>query len=110
MADYKLGINAIIRTSDMAVIPLDPANRDYQEYLRWVADGHTPAPADPPPPPTQDELDRAAAKAYDRLNALKAMRPAQVKAYIDANVTNLTEAKDVLKTLAVAVSILAREL
>ena len=24
----------------------DPANTDYQEYLRWVADGNTPLPAD----------------------------------------------------------------
>jgi hypothetical protein len=27
-------------------IPFDPTNTDYQEYLKWVAEGNTPTPAD----------------------------------------------------------------
>jgi hypothetical protein len=27
-------------------IPFDPANTDYQEYLKWVEAGNTPLPAD----------------------------------------------------------------
>ena len=36
----------IQRVSDNAVIPFDPDNTDYQQYLKWVAEGNTPLPAD----------------------------------------------------------------
>jgi hypothetical protein len=47
---YKLiklvGWEAIKRISDNAFIPFDPANTDYQEYLRWLDLGNTPEPAE----------------------------------------------------------------
>jgi hypothetical protein len=48
---YKLlnglnGIAAAVLRSDGASIPFDPANTDYQEYLKWVAEGNEPLPPD----------------------------------------------------------------
>jgi hypothetical protein len=40
------GSSCVLRVSDNAFIPFDPANTDYQEYLKWVAEGNTPEPAD----------------------------------------------------------------
>jgi hypothetical protein len=38
--------NVVIRTSDNAFIPFDEANTDYQEYLKFLAEGNEPTPAD----------------------------------------------------------------
>jgi hypothetical protein len=38
--------NQIFRVTDKTIIPLAPDNTDYQAYLKWVAEGNTPLPAD----------------------------------------------------------------
>ena len=40
-------ITSVLR-SDGWSIPFDPANTDYQEYLKWVSEGNEPLPADEP--------------------------------------------------------------
>lgn len=44
MENYKLAKDTIVRLSDNAFIPLRTANRDYQAYLKWVADGNSALP------------------------------------------------------------------
>jgi hypothetical protein len=50
---YKLSLDpttkqthSVIRTTDGACIPFDPANTDYQAYLKWLEDGGVPEAAD----------------------------------------------------------------
>jgi hypothetical protein len=39
----------IIRDEDGAIIPNDPDNVDYQEFLAWLDEGYAPTPYTPPP-------------------------------------------------------------
>ncbi|MET3134606.1 hypothetical protein AAKU55_004906 [Oxalobacteraceae bacterium GrIS 1.11] len=46
---YKLTTSSsIVRLSDGACIPADPANTDYATYLKWIANGNIPQAADAP--------------------------------------------------------------
>jgi hypothetical protein len=38
--------SSVKRIADNAYIPFDPANTDYQAYLKWLADGNQPLPAE----------------------------------------------------------------
>ncbi len=40
--------SVIKRLADNAFIPFDPANTDYQAYLRWLEAGNQPLPAEQP--------------------------------------------------------------
>jgi hypothetical protein len=44
----KEPMQSVKRLADNTCIPFDPDNIDYQEYLKWVAEGNTPEAADVP--------------------------------------------------------------
>ena len=47
-------IKSVQRLSDNAFIPFDPANTDYQAYLKWLEEGNTPLAVDAPIPPVEE--------------------------------------------------------
>lgn len=47
-SDITHEINGVQRLSDMAFLRIDEESSDYQQYLKWVAEGNTPLPADEP--------------------------------------------------------------
>jgi len=61
---YKLTkTDIIIGPPGNVYIPADPANTDYQQYLAWLAEGNTPEPYVPPPPPIPATVTRFQALA-----------------------------------------------
>ena len=40
-------VDVVVNLTTWASIPLEPSLPEYQEYLKWVAEGNTPEPADP---------------------------------------------------------------
>jgi hypothetical protein len=39
-------VTSVTRLIDGACIPFDPANTDFQEYLKWLSEGNQPLPPD----------------------------------------------------------------
>ena len=60
--------------------------------------------------PVVIDADKEAVKSYAKLVALKNMTPAQVSSWVDANVTNLSQAQDAIKTLAIGMGYIIRQI
>ena len=120
MARYHLLERGVLDTQDGTVIA-DVSHPKWQDYIQWVTAGNI---ADafvvPAHVPTQAEIDAnaelaeqaailATLKADAAVQALRTRTPAQVDAWIDAQVNSLADARAVLKILARILALLARQ-
>jgi hypothetical protein len=95
MAAYKATFydNGVIRVSDNAFIPNDPANGDYQNFVAWRAAGGTLDPAETPAETAARAVRENDAAAQETLRAdlkndavlaqLKNASPAQINTFIN---------------------------
>lgn len=61
---YKLTNENNIIHPDGFSFPASETNRHYRRYLEWLAEGNTPLPADPEPPPSSAEVALTSAKDW----------------------------------------------
>jgi hypothetical protein len=110
--DRLTGVVASVkRLSDGACIPLKPGNKEYDEYVLWLAAGNMPLP-DPEMAPGKIAERVAAEQAIaDRraeiIAKLSGLTDVQIDSHIDSNVTNLSGAVAYLKRLTKVVRVLA---
>ena len=102
-------------------IPFTASPNDSEELGREIYALAMKSDVAPMPQPSTDEIaakekrikdisDEDAAKSDAKLKAVMDMSPAEVRVWIGKNVGTLADAKDILATLAVAVSVLTRRL
>lgn len=104
---------SIKRDSDGAMIPADPKNCDFQEYLAWVAGGGV---ANPIPSPTLAEMAAGKLRALDEARTLRADILARLNGlHVDAIYANdlppviaaIMVAKQALKDITVYSTVVA---
>lgn len=108
---FVLPDNTLVQRDDGALIPWGanrPADTAGVIYQKWVADGSPVPSAYVAPALTADQSRNAALDAdTDRQNILQAIKgasPAQIKNYINNNVTDLASARTMLIRLALLVA------
>lgn len=110
MKRYKLpggGLHSVPDDGSQDVtITVDMVRISEAQYLAMLA-------VVPDAPSTEAQRlvqDTAAARQHAKLQALVSMTPAQVQAWVAANVNTLADVKNALATLAIGMSILGRKL
>jgi len=83
---YKLTNDKAIQKVEpdrLTSFPPDERNRDYRQYLAWLAEGNTPEPADPEPvtkqEPTTDEKLRALTDALVKRGIVTTMETEAIR-------------------------------
>lgn len=101
---YRLEqLGQVVRVADNAMISPDPRHPDRIAFDRWIAQGNAPDPfvedaTVAAAKARQATLDADAARA-DLLTRLRSATPAQLNAYVDAQVTDLASARTMLKRI-----------
>jgi hypothetical protein len=107
---YRIAPRGVINivTGDLVL----PHMAEWTEYVAWLHAGNSPEPRDPTP----EEIEKAARaqmitdlRAESTITHLRTHTPSEAAAYVNANVTDLASAKNVLAKLAMICAYLARE-
>lgn len=100
----------VTRDEDGATIPNDPTNIDWIEYQRWLAEGNSPTPYVPPPPPVPDSVPLWAVRTVLQNNGLFDQTDAIIKASSDNALKNVWEYGNVAVRSSATINALATEL
>ena len=91
MSEYQLTAPeepcVVLREADGASIPPDPANRDYDEYMKWKENGGVPDPCIPPPepaPPQPTPEDELLYNHENRIRELEGQPPLSLEEFVEA--------------------------
>ena len=115
----KFGSPGVIRLSDGANIPENVGNRDYQDFLNWLAEGNTPSPAEAPEEIAarqaretehsgQEEL-RVGLKADAVFDTLKTATQAQINNFVNNQFPAFTvQQRAVMKMLIQVAALVVR--
>lgn len=72
-SEEKTSLKREDELGNYSIVPTDPANTDYQAFIKWCEEGNEPLPyaaPEPPAPPTPEEKLAASGLTVDELKSL----------------------------------------